>query len=63
MIIAYIRVSTSKQDLENQRNTVLQHANQKKMIVDEFVEIEMSSRRSQDDRCIRVVIDRRNYSA
>ena len=57
MIIGYIRVSTIKQDLNNQKNAILGYCNNRKMIVDEFIEVQSSSRKSKKDRKINELID------
>ncbi len=44
MIIGYIRVSTDKQNLENQKHKILSYAQSHKLIIDEFVELEISSK-------------------
>jgi len=51
-IVGYIRVSTSKQDVDNQRHEILSWANGKKVFVDEWIECELSSRRSETERQI-----------
>jgi len=51
-IIGYIRVSTDRQDLDKQRHLLLEYARRQKIVIDEFVEIEMSSRKSQAARRI-----------
>lgn len=52
MIIGYIRVSTDKQSLENQKHKILEYANSQKIIVDEFIEVEISSKGDQKKRLI-----------
>ena len=52
MVIGYIRVSTESQSVQNQKHKILEFAQQKKMIIDEFVEIEISSKKSQKDRLL-----------
>jgi len=47
MTIGYIRVSTDKQNLENQKHKILNYANSQKIIVDEFIEVEISSKGDQ----------------
>ena len=49
-VIGYIRVSTDKQDLDTQRHLLLEYARQRHLIIDEFVDIEVSSRKSKADR-------------
>lgn len=50
--IAYLRVSTDKQTIENQRNEISNYATANKIVIDEFIEIEISSRKSADARLI-----------
>ncbi|MBZ0295017.1 MAG: recombinase family protein [Anaerolineae bacterium] len=57
-IIGYIRVSTEKQDLEKQRHLLLEYAHQQKLKIDEFIEIEISSRKNQRERRISEVIEK-----
>jgi DNA invertase Pin-like site-specific DNA recombinase len=52
MNIGYIRVSTDKQNLENQKHKILSYAHDQKLIVDEFVEIEISSKGDHKKRKI-----------
>ncbi len=51
-VIGYIRVSTDKQDLGKQRHLLLQYAQQHKLLIDEFIEAEISSQRSTEERRI-----------
>ena len=44
--IAYLRVSTDEQDLENQRLEIETYANFKGMSVDEWMEVEISSKKT-----------------
>jgi DNA invertase Pin-like site-specific DNA recombinase len=50
--IAYIRVSTVRQDLDNQRLEIESYCTKNGTHVDEWVEIEISSRRNRKDRLI-----------
>src|SRR5215212_7631920 len=50
--LGYIRVSTDKQDADSQRHLLLEYANHHKTIIDEFIELEISSRNSQKERRI-----------
>ena len=43
--VAYLRVSTRSQDLANQKNAILDYAQRKRIAVDRFIEMQMSSRR------------------
>ena len=55
MILGYIRVSTDTQDLENQRNAILRFAQSQKLMIDDFIEVTISSRKSKAERKIDVV--------
>jgi len=46
MNLAYIRISTNKQDTENQKHRLLEYAQNNKIIIDDFMEIEISSRKN-----------------
>jgi len=50
--IAYLRVSTGKQDLANQKLEILEYARKNDLKVDQFIEIEISSRKSTTERRI-----------
>lgn len=52
MILGYIRVSTDKQTVENQRFEILKYAQTNNLKIDEFIEIEISSQKSLTDRKI-----------
>lgn len=56
--IAYIRTSTDKQDLNNQKLEILEFARKKDLKVDEFVEITISSRKTTKQRRIDEVLQR-----
>ena len=51
-VIGYIRVSTDKQDLDKQRHLLLEYAREHQLHIDEFVEIEISSRKNKTARRI-----------
>ena len=50
--LAYIRVSTDKQSLENQKHKILEYAYENKIKIDDFIQIEISSRKNQKDRLL-----------
>lgn len=52
MIYAYIRVSTDKQTVENQRFEILKYADAQKITIDEWIEETVSSRRKLADRLL-----------
>lgn len=53
--VAYLRVSTNQQDLKNQRYEILEYAQRNGMRVDEFIEVEMSSRKDAAERKIAIM--------
>jgi DNA invertase Pin-like site-specific DNA recombinase len=50
MIFAYIRVSTEKQSLENQKYEILKFADQKKIQIDKWIEETVSGTKKIEDR-------------
>jgi len=50
--LAYIRVSTVRQDLENQRCEIEAYCRRNETAIDEWIEVEISSRKSLKDRLI-----------
>ena len=50
--LAYLRVSTGKQDLNNQKLEILEYGRRHSIHVDDFIEIEISSRKSTKQRRI-----------
>src|ERR1700738_2053050 len=55
---AYLRVSTGTQDLENQKMAILEYASRKKFPINEFVEVQISSRKKPHQRGIGVLRER-----
>lgn len=56
--IAYLRTSTDKQDLNNQKLEILEWARKHDVKVDAFVEISMSSRKTSKERRVDEVVHR-----
>jgi DNA invertase Pin-like site-specific DNA recombinase len=52
MVIGYLRVSSEKQDLQQQEHLLLKYAQQQEIHIDEFIKVEISSRRKTDERRI-----------
>lgn len=52
MTLGYIRVSTDKQDNKKQKHLILEYAHDKNIQVDDFIEVETSSKKSERDRKI-----------
>ena len=56
--VAYLRVSTRSQDLENQKLAILDYAQKKQIAVDRFVELQVSSRQVRHRESIeRLLLD------
>lgn len=51
-VIGYIRVSTDSQDLEKQRHLLLEYAQHHQLLIDEFINVEVSSRKNSKERRI-----------
>lgn len=58
MIYGYIRVSTTDQNLENQKNSISRFCMDRKFMVDEWIAIEISSRKSREKRRIEELLDK-----
>lgn len=58
--LAYLRTSTDKQDLNNQKMEVLEYANRQDIKIDDFIAISMSSRRAQRARRIDELLEKLN---
>ena len=56
--VAYLRVSTEQQDINSQRLAILDYANHNDMKVDEFIEVQRSSRRPGADRGIDELLEK-----
>ncbi|WP_240331066.1 recombinase family protein [Helicobacter suis] len=56
-VIAYIRISTDKQEQLSQRYDLEQYAKANNISVDKWIEVEMSSRRSQEKRRVNELKD------
>jgi DNA invertase Pin-like site-specific DNA recombinase len=50
--IGYIRVSTDKQHADSQRHLLLEYAQAHKLLIDNWVAVEISSRRNTKERRI-----------
>lgn len=53
--IGYIRVSNEQQDSDKQKHLLLEYAQNNKIIIEEFISVEMSSRKSPEERKIDVL--------
>jgi DNA invertase Pin-like site-specific DNA recombinase len=57
-VIGYVRVSTDQQDVEKQKHLLLEHAQANRLLIDEFVRAEVSSRKSAKERRIDELLSR-----
>lgn len=57
-IIAYIRASTDKQDVNNQKLEILEYARNKKLHINDFIEITISSRKTTKQRRIDELVEK-----
>jgi len=55
--IAYLRVSTNHQDIQSQKYEILDYCHKNDIQIDEFIEVEMSSRKSFEKRKIDILIN------
>ncbi|HEB9289693.1 TPA: recombinase family protein [Campylobacter coli] len=60
MVIAYIRISTAKQDSEVQKLQIYEYCIKNKINIDEVMEVEMSSRKSLEKRRMNELKDKLN---
>ena len=58
MIYAYLRVSTDKQTVENQRYEILKYADTKKLSIDQWIEETASGVKSVKDRKVGELLTR-----
>ncbi|MBA2656452.1 MAG: recombinase family protein [Tatlockia sp.] len=58
MIYGYVRVSTQDQSVESQKNSISRYCIEQKLMVDEWIELEMSSRKSTAMRRIDELLDK-----
>lgn len=58
MIYGYVRVSTQDQNVESQKNSISRYCIEQKLMVDEWIELEMSSRKSTAMRRIDELLDK-----
>ena len=54
--IAYLRTSTDKQEMNNQKLAILEYAQTKNLKIDEFIEIQISSRKTPKQRRIEDIL-------
>lgn len=57
LTVGYIRVSTDEQDLSKQKHLLLEYAQQQRLIIDQFIEAEVSSRKTPQERRIVELFD------
>lgn len=59
-VIGYIRVSSDKQDLRKQEHLLLKYAQQHEMQINDFIQVEISSRKSASERRIDELLNQLN---
>jgi len=57
-ILAYIRNSTDKQDLDQQRLEILAYADQHQLDIHDFIALQISSRRTMTERRLDELLQR-----
>lgn len=57
-VIAYSRISTDQQDLEKQKHLLLDYAQKQGLLIDEFIEVSISSRKNTKQRKIDELLDK-----
>lgn len=60
MIYGYLRVSTEKQDLDVQKKLLLEYAQDNGFLINDFIEVKISTRKTAMDRRIEELIDKLN---
>lgn len=58
MIYGYVRVSKQEQSVESQKNIISRYGVEHKLMVDEWIEVEMSSRKSTKERRIDELLEK-----
>jgi len=58
MIYGYVRVSTHEQNFESQKNLISRYGMDHKLIIDEWIELEISSRKSMAQRRIDELLEK-----
>jgi DNA invertase Pin-like site-specific DNA recombinase len=56
-IIAYTRISTDQQDLTKQKHLLLEYAQKNQWLISDFIEVEVSSQKSQQERKIDLLLN------
>ena len=57
-VIAYSRISTDKQDLEKQKHLIYEYAAKNRVLIDDFIEVEASSRKDSKIRKIDELLEK-----
>lgn len=58
--IGYIRISTDKQDLKKQKHLLLEHSQKAQILINEFIEIEISSTQTKKKRRVEELMQKLN---
>lgn len=57
-VFGYIRVSTEQQNLQQQKHLLLDYAQKKNLLINEFIEVEISSQKTQKQRKIDILLSK-----
>ena len=57
-VTGYVRVSTVRQDADNQRHEILEYANKNHLHIDDFIEVKVSSRKDKKQRRITEMMEK-----
>jgi DNA invertase Pin-like site-specific DNA recombinase len=57
-VIAYSRISTDQQDLKKQKHLLLDYAQKQGWLIDEFIEVSISSRKNTKQRKIDELLEK-----
>lgn len=60
--LAYVRASTNKQNINNQKLELFEYARQKQLHIDSFIEIIISTRKTKKQRRIDEVLKKELFS-
>jgi DNA invertase Pin-like site-specific DNA recombinase len=60
-VLGYLRTSTDKQEINNQRLEILEYARKEGLLVSDFIEVQISSRKSVKDRRIDELLGKLNF--
>lgn len=54
--VAYLRVSSSQQDIDSQKLALMEYAHREKLVIDQFIQVEISSRKIKQHTDLKALI-------